>query len=259
MDVTGAVMVTAENLTLKKPLEENGVILEPGLYVRLSFKDQGMGIAEENLVRIFVPYFTTKQKGSGLGLTCCYFIIKKHDGYIHVTSMPGRGTAFTIYLPASPYAVIDSTSIQDDWSRGSGRVLVMDDEEGIRRVTLSLLKRLGYEGVGAQDGKETIEKYTRATKDGVPFDIVIMDLAVPGGMGGLETMQHLHQFDPHVSSIVASGYSNDPVMAEYTSYGFKGVIKKPFNLSDLALALAEIVKASAEPTRQDQVWQQAHP
>jgi PAS domain S-box-containing protein len=231
----GTVTVSAENVTLAK---DNPLLIKPGDYVKISVADQGIGIPEDNIKKIFEPYFTTKDNGIGLGLATCYSIINNHNGHITVESTPGAGTTFSIYLPASP--VQDVPPAPDTGHaplRGTGKILVMDDEDIVRDVLHRSLTHLGYTVVSARDGNETIALYEQALKSSKSFDAVIMDLTIPGGMGGKETLTKLRQIDPQVKAIVSSGYSDDPIMASFKDYGFCGVVSKPYTLK----ALSEIV------------------
>lgn len=223
---------------------EDRLPVAQGRFVRLRFIDRGVGIPAKFVGRIFDPYFTTKQSGSGLGLATTYSIVKKHDGYIHVDSKVGKGTTFTIYLPASDEAVVSTPAPREDTPVGHGRVLLMDDEASIRKVGGELLKRLGYEVDVAENGEEALDRCAQAVRAGAPYHLVILDLTVPGGMGGKECMQRLKAIDPHVKGIVSSGYSSDPVMAEYQKYGFDGVVAKPYQLRELSQTLYQVLHAT---------------
>ncbi|HEJ83179.1 MAG TPA: response regulator, partial [Desulfobacteraceae bacterium] len=232
----GIIRVAAENCMVR---DGQGLPIRPGRYIRISIADQGMGIAERHLSRIFDPYFTTKQKGSGLGLATTFSIIKKHDGHVTVESRLGEGATFHIYLPASekaPQEKVESGVIQ-----GSGRILVMDDEALLRKMLGQVLSKLGYESEFAGDGAEAVRMFKEARESGKPFDAVILDLTVPGGMGGKEAIRRLQEIDPGIRAIVSSGYSDDPVLANFREYGFKGMIPKPFDLRSLGKVLHEVV------------------
>lgn len=222
--------------------ESTSLPLRPGRYVHIAVEDTGCGIAPEHLSKIFDPYFTTKENGNGLGLATAYAIIKKHEGCITVESRAGEGATFHIYLPASDTAPIRSTETQIFVKPGAGRILVMDDELPIRDLARASLTRLGYEVDTAEHGNEALQKYETARTEGRPYTAVIMDLTVPGGMGGKETIQRLLAIDPQVRAIVSSGYSHDPVMADYRSFGFSAVVEKPYKIESLAKALASITK-----------------
>ncbi len=233
----GLIEVNAENVTIK-----NDVRYKSGQYVKLLIKDHGTGISKENLSKIFDPFFTTKPNGSGLGLATSYSIIKKHDGYIEVDSTEGVGTCFSIYLPAS-----DRQPEQDDTKpeltqTGHGRILLMDDEETIRKVVGEMLTYSGYHVVSAKDGTEAIEIYKETYENGQPFDVVIMDLTIPGGMGGYEALTYLLMVNPEIKAIVSSGYANDPIVADYLEYGFAGVATKPYKFDELSEILNKIIQ-----------------
>ena len=234
MPIGGTIKVWAENLTLGT---DSGLPLSAGRYIKISLRDQGMGIPAEHLPRIFDPYFTTKQKGSGLGLASVYAIIEKHHGHIGVESKPGVGTTFYIYFPAVEGQVTPQPEEDKELLVGTGKILVMDDEEMVREVLGGMLALLGYEAEFARDGGEAIEMFVQAQGSGQAFAAVILDLTVPGGMGGKETMARLREIDPQVKAVVSSGYSDDPIMADFQKYGFSGVIAKPYRISELGKIL----------------------
>lgn len=239
----GLVRVAAENLTLG---EESGLPLHAGKYARIQVRDNGTGIRPDYLAKIFDPYFTTKQTGSGLGLATSYSIIKKHDGLLTVESALGAGTSFYIYLPASDKPVTVLPHAREEPMRGAGRVLVMDDEPLIRELAETMLEHLGYQVELARDGAEAVRLYCQAKENGRPFDAVIMDLTIPGGMGGKETIKKLSAFDPEVRAIVSSGYSHDPVMANFREHGFRGVMGKPYKVEELAKVMHEVLPPGAD-------------
>ncbi|HEX2767705.1 MAG TPA: ATP-binding protein [Geobacteraceae bacterium] len=234
----GVVELRAENVTL---LKGQVVALEPGRYIRLSITDSGIGIPKDHLAKIFTPYFTTKQRGSGLGLATSYSIIKKHGGVIIVESEIGRGTTFHIYLPASEKEVPKKEKSSLTTITSSGKILVMDDEEFIRNTAREMLATVGYTVGHANDGAEAIDLYIRARESGEPYDLIIMDLTIPGGMGGVETIQKLLEIAPDAKAIVSSGYANGPIMADFKEYGFKGVIAKPYRTNELCKVVQNVI------------------
>lgn len=240
----GTIIVSCENVVLGK---DAPVPLVPGKYVKIAIKDSGVGIAPEHLPKIFDPYFTTKQKGCGLGLATSYSIIKRHGGYISAESTLGKGSTFYIYLPASAHQLKSETEqIKTSEEKSlfiKGRALLMDDDEIVRRVARNILSSLGLEVEVVNDGEAAIHRYQQAKMEDKPFDVVILDLTVPGGMGGKETLQKLKEIDPAVKAIVSSGYSTDPVMSNYKDYGFIDVVPKPYRLRELREALIKALKA----------------
>ncbi len=235
----GFFTIKAENTDKKT---DQALSLNDRNYIKLTVKDSGVGIPKKNLQKIFDPYFTTKDKGNGLGLATAYSIIKKHEGLIRVESVVGRGTTFFISIPASDKKPMAGTVDKTDLRAGEGKILIMDDDKAVRMVAAVMLTSSGFEAVSAQNGHEAIELYTAAANSGKPFDVVILDLTVPGGMGGQETIEKLLEIDPDVKAVVASGYAKDPVLANYKDYGFKGIITKPFNIKELCKSLLEVMK-----------------
>jgi CheY-like chemotaxis protein len=194
------------------------------------------------LPNIFDPYFTTKVGGSGLGLATAYSIVIKHEGYITVASDVGVGTTFRIYLPASKHGVEPPQARTATAPIASGRILVMDDEEAIRNLLRAMLTRLGYRVDCVRNGTEAIALYERARAAGQPFAAVILDLTIPGGMGGRAVIERLRAIDPRVKALVSSGYANDPVMADFQPYGFSGIIEKPYSAQSLQEALQRVLR-----------------
>ena len=202
-------------------------------YVEISITDSGTGIPKEDLERIFDPYFTTKPKGSGLGLATSYAIVKNHDGAIDVSSQPGQGACFTIFLPASvKEAVRPGEKPRTDNSAVSCRLLVMDDDPFVLECAREFSQLLHYSITTAENGEEAVLKYDEAVKQGMPFDIVLLDLTVRGGMGGLDTLQELLKIDNKVKAVVSSGYSDDSAISSYRDQGFLAVLKKPYTFSE---------------------------
>jgi signal transduction histidine kinase/CheY-like chemotaxis protein len=237
----GTITIVCENVVLGSSKVTS---LTAGKYVKVMIEDHGIGIAKEHLSRIFDPYFTTKQKGSGLGLATAYSIVKKHRGMIIVESELGKGSRLQIYLPASEKKVRPQSFPDDVLTRGHGRILIMDDDEIVRESSRSILEELGYEVALACDGTEALYVYQKAKETGKPFDAVIMDLTVPGGLGGKETIRRMLRIDPGAKVIVSSGYSSDPVLAEYRDHGFKGVVTKPYRIKDLSETVYSVIHSA---------------
>ncbi len=235
----GVLEVNVGNVLLERGNQHG---LPAGRYLRIALRDTGTGITEEHLPKIFDPYFTTKPGGSGLGLATSYAIVKKHDGMIGVRSTVGVGTTFEIHLPASERASPEAASAERDVFRGSGSILVVDDDESIRRTLHKILGYLGYGVTSAREGSEALRLYAEAMKSGRPFDLVIMDLTIPGGMGGKEAIQALRKLDPGVRAIVSSGYSNDPVMSNFREHGFAGVASKPYEVAELSEQIKKVLQ-----------------
>ncbi len=235
----GKLFVRAENITL----DENAAPLAPGNYVRIFFQDTGSGIPADALSRIFDPYFTTKKKGSGLGLASSYSIIKKHGGNITVDSEVGKGTTFVFYLPASDKKLkkAEQEERQINQTIEFARILVMDDEDDILDLVKDILENIGFEVLEAHDGQEAINLYKQELNAGRNVDLVILDLTVRGGMGGKKTIKELRKINPEIPAIVSSGYSNAPIMANYREYGFNGVVAKPYKANELILAVQQLL------------------
>lgn len=229
----GTLTVSGQNVILDKA--NNSMTLPAGSYVRLSFADQGCGIPDSDLKKIFDPYFTTKSSGNGLGLASVYSIINRHGGHIDVSSVTGKGTTFIIHLPSigEPYSEHQTGSgAQTAGVHPGGSILVMDDEEVIREITAEMLEFLGYKATTCKNGSEALAAYKSARESGAPFSAVIMDLTIPGGMGGKEAAEKILAIDRDACLIVSSGYSNDPVMSDFRTYGFKGALAKPYKMSE---------------------------
>ncbi len=263
----GSIHVRGEAVRLNA---EGTVPLPEGDYVRLSVRDEGLGIPEQHLTRIFEPFFSTKENARGLGLATCFLIARNHEGFMTVDSVPGFGTTFYLYLPAMPTFVHPPATDGPEWiaptpprrvstidefadvyapmpivpgAADTKRILVMDDEQPICDLAAELLSREGYSVDVAFDGVAAIRKYEEARLAGHPYDVVILDLTVRGGMGGRETVVKLAQIDPRVRAIVSSGYSQDLMMSRYREFGFCGVVSKPYSVSELT---QEIEQAIAE-------------
>ena len=245
MPQSGHFSIRVENVALNTQSSLPSPTLSPGNYVKISFEDQGTGIKDQDLPNIFDPYFTTKPGASGLGLATAHSIIQQHQGHISVHSEIGKGTTFTVYLPSSYSTVnIDPQVIP----KGRGRILVMDDEQSICRMVEDALTQFGYEVTVAQDGQAAIDVFSVALASGRNFDAILLDLTIPGGMGGKEAIQHLRRLDPHVKAIVTSGYSDDPIMSDFQGYGFQGILVKPYKIIDLAKTLESLCSSPNSKT-----------
>jgi two-component system cell cycle sensor histidine kinase/response regulator CckA len=237
----GTINITAKNLELAP----GGIVepqLRPGKYVEVSIADVGCGITKCELPKIFDPFFSSKPSGSGLGLATTYSIIKRHGGHVKALSEPGMGCVFTIYLPASEVVGTERVQVDLAFETGHGKILIMDDEASVRLVSEQLLTRLGYKNEMAVDGAQAIEMFGHASRSSDPFDLVILDLTIPGGMGGIKCLKSLREIDPAVKAAVSSGYSTDPVMSDHESYGFNGVLPKPFTITELAKVLLGVLE-----------------
>ena len=230
-------------LSLHNETIDRGAVatLPPGPYLRLEVADSGKGIAPEHLARIFEPFFTTKEAGSGLGLATVYSVIQKHRGHVTVESTPEQGTTFRIWLPAACVDPVAATKTAGPFPPLRGRVLFMDDEEPIRHMTKALLERIGLEVKLTKDGAEAVREYAEARLAGQPFDVVVFDLTVPGGMGGADAMREILKIDPAARGIVSSGYSSDPVMANHRAHGFRGSVPKPYRIADFSRTIRDVL------------------
>lgn len=233
----GMIEISAKNISVTN---QDLLPLSLGEYIQITFKDNGPGVSNEKLARIFDPYYLFGQKESGLGLAVVYSIIKRHNGFIKVWSELGVGTCFTIYLPAvrknSPFQEFVSTSNQS-----GKKILFMDDEPHITELVSEMLDQMDYRVETAKNGTEALELFKQAQKNEAPFDVIIMDLTVPGGMGGKETISFLRKIDPTVKAIVSSGYSNDPVMSNCKRYGFNGMVSKPYKIEELCQEINRVL------------------
>ncbi|HEY3308558.1 MAG TPA: PAS domain S-box protein [Desulfuromonadaceae bacterium] len=236
----GEIVITAANVVIQA---QDGLPLEEGPYVRIMVKDQGSGIDPAIITRLFDPYFTTKSKGSGLGLASVYSIVNRHNGYVTVDSHPGEGATFAMYLLATVALnrVIEEIKTAELSIRLSGKVLVMDDEEIIRDVATEILSHFGFDVTVCDEGNEAFELYKSAHEKNIPFDLVILDLTVPGAMGGKQAIKKLLEFNPGVKAIVSSGYSNDPIIANFSEFGFSAAVAKPFRQNDLYSAICNVL------------------
>jgi PAS domain S-box-containing protein len=230
MPLGGTVTVSAGNVNIKPQESE---LLKPGKYIHISISDTGIGIPRSILSKIFDPFFTTKQKGTGLGLASAFSIINKHNGEISVESEHDQGATFHIYLPVSKKTITVNTTEKKHFYKGSGKILIMDDEDYIREIAGEILTTLGYSVEFARNGDEALELLKNSIQAGKSFSAAIMDLTIPGGMGGKEAIHLLRKFDQNLPVFVASGYSEDPVMADPAKYGFTDRLFKPFKRTEL--------------------------
>ncbi len=221
---------------------ESAVPLPPGDYVRVTVADHGTGIPREHLPNLFVPYFTTKPEGTGLGLATSFSIVRQHDGLITIDTECDEGSRFHAYLPAA--ARVPASAPQTAWTpnRGEGLVLVVDDDEGVRSCAEAMLAHLGYHPITAHSGEKALAIYRRALDEGTRIRAIIMDLTMPGGMDGNETFQRIRAMDSDATAIVSSGYSDSPIMADHTRHGYRGVLVKPYDLG----ALGEVLRGLLE-------------
>ncbi|MGO9136718.1 MAG: ATP-binding protein, partial [Syntrophales bacterium] len=239
----GVITIQAENVNISAG---NGLPLKEGNYVKWSIRDHGIGISKENLQKIFDPYFTTKPTGSargmGLGLAICYSIIKKHEGFITVESEPGIGSTFIVYLPAFPQEGLSRKGATEQIIARKGRILVMDDEETVRNATGIVLNYLGYDVEYAKNGNEALDLYRTAREKGNPYSAVILDLNVPGGMGGKDALRELYAMDPHVKAIISCGYADDSVILKLKEGGFCWPIDIPYDIEKMKEILDNLPK-----------------
>lgn len=239
----GELVIRAENVIVGG---EPSLPLEPGSFCKITITDEGVGISVDDMVKIFDPYFSTKKCGTGLGLATSYSIIKNHGGHIEVDSEVGTGSMFTLYLPALQNEV-DVPQCQDAMiHRGSGRILVMDDEVMIQQIVGDMLKHLGYTVDFAENGSDAIEKFKAALATSTPFDVLILDMTVPGGDGAKEVIDSLLPNHPNLKAVLSSGYIDNPMMKAYRNHGFKGTITKPFNIAEISWVLKSVITAGKE-------------
>jgi PAS domain S-box-containing protein len=235
----GVVEIRAENLPRDAA---HPPLLPPGRWIKITIRDQGCGIPADQIPNVFDPYVTTKASGSGLGLTIAHNIVTKHDGYITIASEVGGGTTVVLYLPATAHPFVPPPARPRPPLVPQETMLVMDDDDAIRAVLVDMLTQLGYQSQCVREGAEAIALYQQARDTGQPFTAVLLDLTVPGGMGGQETIGHLRAIDPQVRAIVSSGYTTDPVMAHYSAYGFRGALRKPYTVEGLQEVLQRVME-----------------
>ena len=237
----GVVRIRTENVLIR---DRHRLPIPSGRYVMVTVEDTGHGIPEEYLSKVFEPFFTLRKDGTGLGLATSYSIMKKHGGWLDVQSRVGIGTMFSLYLPASEGEEQSRSDVDQEVRRGSGRILAMDDEEQVRDLYTRMLSHVGYDVVAAADGDEAVRVYQEAHGSDAAFDLVIVDLTVPGTTGGKEAVSQLLEIDPNATVVVSSGYSDDPVMADFAHHGFRDAILKPFTLAGLASIVEKAIGKS---------------
>lgn len=238
MDKGGEIHISAKNIKIS---EDTKLPLVPGDYIIISVHDTGKGIPRRDINKIFDPYFTTKKDGTGLGLAVCYSIIKNHDGYITAISEEGKGTEFQVYLPASQIQIASDELIEVKSGPFHGRVILMDDEGIVRKAAKAMFTHLGFEIIVVEDGSKLLETFRAEKAAGRPFDLVVMDLTVRGGMGGVPAIGEIKKIDKDAVVIVSSGYSTDPIMARYRDYGFSGVLTKPYKIGEIISVLESVL------------------
>ncbi len=239
MPLGGTIQIDAENIRLSKPGALRGT---QAPYVRMRIRDQGIGIPKEIIDHIYDPFFSTKESGHGLGLATAFSIVQRHGGWIDVESEPGKGSCFSVYLPAYVAAGVSEFASLEVKPRhqGQGRVLVMDDEDFIRDLLRAYLQEMGYEVLLAKDGDSALAGYRATLAESRPFNFAILDLTIPGGMGGVEAAKSILALDPAARLVAASGYSQDPVMADPSAFGFRAKLEKPFRSDELETLVARI-------------------
>ncbi len=230
MQGSGTIFISVENRTIG---EEDALPLKHGRYVLVEVRDTGTGIDSRNIARIFDPFFTTKADGNGLGLANCYSIVRNHEGHVTVKSALNTGTSFFVYLPASRDSIVHEKKPDRDLSRFTGRVLILEDDPAVQKIVSRMFEFMGMEPTVSESGDRAIEEYGKSIRDGNQFRLVVLDLTVPGGKGGLEVIREMKAINPGLVAVVSSGYSTDPVMSNYREHGFHGVLRKPYTITNI--------------------------
>ncbi len=239
----GEIRISATNVRISDDAARS---LPPGDYIRIDVADEGVGMSDEVLKKIFDPYFTTKQRGSGLGLAICYSIIKKHGGHIEVSSELNSGTTFRVYLPAATIVVAKEEHPQPSPAHKKGKILLVDDERMVLETASEMLQFLGFQVFTAEDSQTAFSLFQQACGSGEPFELVVLDLTIPGDLSGERILTKLLEIDPNVKALVSSGYSNNPIMANYLNYGFHGVVAKPYRVQELESEIRRVLSDSTE-------------
>ncbi len=234
----GTVMISVKNLRVSR---KTNVPCANGAYVKITIKDHGCGIPKSILDHVFDPFAAPSPKGVGLGLSICHSVIKQHNGHIAIKSEVGKGTEVVIYLPASQEIAYKAENTTEKPIHGHGKILVMDDEDFVLEIAAKMLSSIGYTVKTVQHGEEAINVFKKSKEQGSPFDAIILDLTVTGGMGGAKTCENLLHIDPGANVIASSGFSNDPVMANPAKFGFKAILKKPYLSGELSAILHKLV------------------
>jgi CheY-like chemotaxis protein len=241
MNSSGRIFIDCMAINLEQKNEPN---LEPGRYIRIRFRDEGIGIPPENLSKIFDPFFTTKSDGYGLGLSSAYYIIQNHNGSITVHSELFNGTVFTVYLPESQKPVDEEPEPEVGFIQGNGEyILVMDDDEDIRSSLVEIFSMLNYNAVFTANGTEAVKEYNKLSDNDNYFSAAILDLTIKGGESGEKVLEQLMEIDPEIKAIVFSGHSTTPVLANFGEYGFKAILKKPVTINEISHVLNEVLKS----------------
>jgi signal transduction histidine kinase/ActR/RegA family two-component response regulator len=236
----GVIRVRCSGVNLKG---SDNIPLVDGEYIEIEISDNGVGIPSEIQDRIFDPFFSTREDGRGIGLAACDSIIRKHRGHILFESEPGEGSTFYIYLPASDELPGREDTPDGEVLKGSGKVMVVDDEESIRKMAEEMLEALGYTADTASGGEEALRLYRKGMEEDNPYHVVIIDLTIPGEKGGREILRDLIDLDGGVRAIVSSGYSEGDVIANYREYGFAGRLAKPYRMRGISQVLKEVIQS----------------
>jgi len=234
---SGVVEISAELVDITP---DGGLPLPAGPFVVITIADHGPGITDEVKARMFDPYFTTRPGANGLGLPTAHSILRRHGGLITVDFRPGGGAVFRLYVPADRQPAAQAAGMRPS-ARAGKRVLLVDDEDAVRNVAVRMLQHIGYDAVAVAHGHQALQAYDAAHHAGTPFDLVILDLTLAGGIGGVDALKLIRERFPEVTAVVSSGYSSDPVLASFADYGFKGVIVKPYTLTKLADTLTRVL------------------
>ena len=241
----GVIQASAQNVEIDG--EQEGLELKPGRYVEVRIRDRGCGVRDEDLENIFMAFYTTKENGTGIGLATCRSIIRQHGGEISVTSTVTVGTEMRVHLPAAGPQSAQSGSPEDEEPviEGEGAVLVVDDQNSIRTVAAAIISKLGYDAISARSGEEAVEIYRDRMRLGQPVSVVLLDMTLPGGMSGMDTLEELLAIDPDVRTIASSGYFDEDALASHRERGYVGVLPKPYTVERLSKAVHDAIHSVA--------------